>query len=76
MHSASSYPPGSCKNCGRTDASWIVSKLGCGHCFDPFATAARLNALERIAEVAADAAAGHVSLEALRKAVDDWKSRR
>jgi hypothetical protein len=73
MNGPASYPPTSCRKCGRTDANWIVSRLGCGHCFDPFATAAQLKALERVAEVAADVAAGRRSVEELRSAVDDWR---
>jgi hypothetical protein len=73
MNTYSSYPPSSCRKCGRTDANWIVSKLGCGHCFDPFATAAQIRALERIAEIAEGVVSGSVSIESLGKAVVDWK---
>jgi hypothetical protein len=70
----SSYPPSSCRKCERTDANWIVSALGCAHCFDPFATASRLKVLTRLAETADDLVAGRRSIDALEKAVEEWRS--
>lgn len=73
MNTFSSYPPSSCRKCGRADANWIVSKLGCAHCFDPFATAAQLKALEKLAETAEDVVTGRRSIQALSTALEEWK---
>jgi hypothetical protein len=76
VNTYSSYPPSSCRKCARADANWIVSALGCAHCFDPFATASQLRALKGIAEVADDVVHGRRSMDALQKALTDWRGDR
>jgi hypothetical protein len=70
---ASSYPPKPCKHCGRGDGNWIVAALGCNHCFDPFATAAQLALLQRVAEIADEVVHSRQSIEQLGKIVEEWK---
>lgn len=71
--SSASYPPKPCRQCGRGDANWIVSILGCGHCFDPFATASHIALLERVAEAAEGLVNERESLEGLGKVVKEWR---
>jgi hypothetical protein len=74
VSATSSYPPQPCKRCGKIDANWIVSSLGCAHCFDPFTTAAQLAALQKIAALADDLAHGRGSMQALERAIADWQA--
>jgi hypothetical protein len=69
----SSFPPKPCRRCGRGDANWIVSALGCAHCFDPFATAAELATLQRVAVTAEDVVSGRRSLQMLEQVLQEWK---
>ncbi len=71
--SSASYPPKPCRQCGRGDANWIVSILGCAHCFDPFATASHIALLERVAEAADDLVHARQPIEALEKIVEEWR---
>jgi hypothetical protein len=75
MMSGSSYPPSPCRRCGTSDANWIVSALGCAHCFDPFAAAAEIALLRKVAESADELVGGRGSIEDLQKDVDQWKAK-